>query len=256
MEGQTTFLTHTPPKSKTILLTDIANSQFDCRPSTSFIRSIQQSGGPFTPIIVYGEKGSYKIATGRRRAMACKLAGIASLPAMVYRTLSAYGAARVGIEENAHRSPNPTNEAVMFKGLQDELGCDVKTLAKDLILPVNYVKRRLRLFELHEDAFEALKRAEITLPMAERMMRLPRSEQKDLVNSGNKVTGEMIENRIKAGHVLQVDALFDQIKDVAPKRVQITEAEDVTVRMVLTAAQYKKLKGSIAKIAQRLGETI
>ncbi|MDR2657362.1 MAG: ParB/RepB/Spo0J family partition protein [Oscillospiraceae bacterium] len=93
--------------------------------------SIEQSG-ILQPIIVCPMQGRYRIVAGERRWRAARLAGLASIPAII-READAIGRMELALIENLQREDlNPVEEAAAIRALMDECGLTQESVSQRL----------------------------------------------------------------------------------------------------------------------------
>src|SRR5581483_445178 len=112
--------------------------------------------GVLQPIVVRrGERG-YELIAGERRLRAARLAGLATIPAVVRESDDA-DALREALIENIHREDlNPIELAEAFRELLEELGLKQETLAERLGVSRSHVANTIRLLALPADVQQLL----------------------------------------------------------------------------------------------------
>ena len=111
-------------------------------------RSIREVG-VLQPIVVRkGDDQGYELVAGERRLRAARMAGLATLPAIV-RTTDDTESLREALIENIHREDlAPLEQAAAFQELQDELGVTQEDLAKRLGHSRPHIANTIRLLNL------------------------------------------------------------------------------------------------------------
>jgi ParB family chromosome partitioning protein len=110
-------------------------------------RSIQEVG-VLQPIVVRRLNGGYELVAGERRLRAAKLAGLATVPAII-RTTDDTESLREALIENIHRQDlSPLEQASAFQELQDDLGATQEELAERLGHSRSHVANTIRLLQL------------------------------------------------------------------------------------------------------------
>lgn len=117
-------------------------------------------------------KGRYEVTAGGRRLAAAKMliadgtwTEDATVPVLV---LDAEAGTEASLAENFQRANmNPADECVAFRELIESGGHDVATIAKRFGLTARFVEGRLRLADLAEPVFEALRDGAISLEIAQ-----------------------------------------------------------------------------------------
>lgn len=108
----------------------------------------------------------YCIVAGERRWRASKLAGQATIPAII-RDLDDKAALEIQVTENVQRADlHPIEEANGFEALREKCDYSVADIAAKIGRPEKYVYHRLRLLDLPEATQEALWSGKIKLSQA------------------------------------------------------------------------------------------
>jgi ParB family chromosome partitioning protein len=111
-------------------------------------RSIQEVG-VLQPIVVRRLNGGYELVAGERRLRAARLAGLATVPAIIRDTEGATESLREALIENIHREDlSPLEQAAAFQELQEELGLSQEALAQRLGHSRPHVANTIRLLQL------------------------------------------------------------------------------------------------------------
>ncbi len=104
--------------------------------------------GVLQPIVVRKAESGYELIAGERRLRAAKLAGLATIPA-VLRESDDTESLREALIENIHREDlNPIELAEAFRELLEELGLKQETLAERLGVSRSHVANTIRLLAL------------------------------------------------------------------------------------------------------------
>jgi ParB family chromosome partitioning protein len=110
-------------------------------------RSIQEVG-VLQPIVIRRLDSGYELVAGERRLRAAKLAGLATVPAII-RTADDAESLREALIENIHRQDlSPLEQAAAFQELQDDLGVTQEELAQRLGHSRSHVANTIRLLHL------------------------------------------------------------------------------------------------------------
>jgi len=127
-----------------------------------------RSRGVIQPIILARVDDEFEVVAGHRRTLASKRAGRATIPAIVYPTMTS---AMEGIKyaENRFREDlNPADEAIWFSELLErDAGGDTEKLAAQLGEKRDYVENRLLLFQGDADVFAELQNGKIKVGVAQ-----------------------------------------------------------------------------------------
>lgn len=116
--------------------------------------------GLLQPIIVRSVGDEFVIIAGHRRYEACKLIGMAQIPAVIRET-SEQEALEESLIENVQREDiNPVEEAQCYRRLMDEHSYSIRDMAAKVHKSVGYVHGRLELLK-HADIAESVSKAAI-----------------------------------------------------------------------------------------------
>jgi ParB family transcriptional regulator, chromosome partitioning protein len=111
-------------------------------------RSIREVG-VLQPIVVRRLDGGYELVAGERRLKAARLAGLATVPAIIRDTEGATESLREALIENIHRQDlSPLEQAAAFQELQEDLGLSQEALAQRLGHSRPHVANTIRLLQL------------------------------------------------------------------------------------------------------------
>jgi ParB family chromosome partitioning protein len=110
-------------------------------------RSIQEVG-VLQPIVVRRAGDRYELIAGERRLRAARLAGLATVPAVIRESDDAESL-REALIENIHREDlNPIELAEAYRELLEELGLKQETLAERLGISRSNIANTIRLLQL------------------------------------------------------------------------------------------------------------
>lgn len=113
----------------------------------SLARSIREVG-VLQPIVVRPREDGYELVAGERRLRAAKLAGLATIPAVIRETDDTE-ALREALIENLHREDlSPLEQAAGFRELLEELGASHDELADRLGYSRSHITNTMRLLQL------------------------------------------------------------------------------------------------------------
>ena len=135
---------------------------FDDETLEALARSIREIG-VLQPIVVRKvEDDSYELVAGERRLRAARMAGLATVPAII-RMTDDTEALREALIENIHRQDlAPLEQASAFQELQDELGATQEDLARRLGHSRPHIANTIRLLNLPSQVQELLGEGRIT----------------------------------------------------------------------------------------------
>ena len=135
---------------------------FDDETLEALARSIREIG-VLQPIVVRKvEDDSYELVAGERRLRAARMAGLATVPAII-RTSDDTESLREALIENIHRQDlAPLEQASAFQELQDELGVTQEDLARRLGHSRPHIANTIRLLNLPAEVQGFLAEGRIT----------------------------------------------------------------------------------------------
>jgi ParB family chromosome partitioning protein len=138
-------------------------------------RSIREVG-VLQPVVVRPRDGGYELVAGERRLRAARLAGLASIPAIV-REGDDTESLREALIENIHREDlAPLELAAAFQELLEELGVTQETLAERLGYSRAHIANTIRLLSLPGDVQRLLAEGRIQAGHARALLGLPDDE--------------------------------------------------------------------------------
>jgi ParB family chromosome partitioning protein len=112
--------------------------------------------GVLQPIVVRKAGNSFELIAGERRLRAAKLAGLATVPAVIRESDDAESL-REALIENIHREDlNPIELAEAFRELLEELGLKQETLAERLGMSRSHIANTIRLLQLPAEVQQLL----------------------------------------------------------------------------------------------------
>lgn len=112
--------------------------------------------GVLQPIVVRKAGSGFELIAGERRLRAAKLAGLATVPAVI-RDSDDAESLREALIENIHREDlNPIELAEAFRELLEELGLKQETLADRLGMSRSHIANTIRLLQLPTEVQQLL----------------------------------------------------------------------------------------------------
>jgi ParB family transcriptional regulator, chromosome partitioning protein len=118
--------------------------------------------GVLQPVLVRPlREGSYELVAGERRWRAGKLAGLASIPALVSRYDDREALQAALIENMAREDLNPVEEARACVTLTQEFGLTYRQIAELVGRDKSVIANLMRLLQLSEEILELLERGEL-----------------------------------------------------------------------------------------------
>ncbi|MFN2590001.1 MAG: ParB/RepB/Spo0J family partition protein [Actinomycetota bacterium] len=143
-------------------------------------RSIREVG-VLQPVVVRPRDGGYELVAGERRLRAARLAGLASVPAIV-REGDDTESLREALIENIHREDlSPLQLAAAFQELLEELGVTQETVAERLGYSRAHIANTIRLLSLPGDVQRLLADGRLQAGHARALLGLPDDEARSAV---------------------------------------------------------------------------
>ncbi len=147
---------------------------------TALARSIREVG-VLQPVVVRSRDGGYELVAGERRLRAARLAGLATIPAII-REGDDTESLREALIENIHREDlGPLELASAFQELLEELGVTQETLAERLGYSRAHIANTIRLLSLPGDVQRLLAEGRIQAGHARALLGLPDDEARSSV---------------------------------------------------------------------------
>lgn len=135
-------------------------------------RSIQEVG-VLQPIVIRRRNGGYELVAGERRLRAAKIAGLATIPAVVRETDDTE-ALREALMENLHREDlAPLEMAAAFQELLEELGVSQEVLAERMGFSRAHIANTIRLLQLPAEVQRLLAEGRLQAGHARALLGLP-----------------------------------------------------------------------------------
>src|SRR6266542_4718760 len=143
-------------------------------------RSIREVG-VLQPVVVRPRDGGYELVAGERRLRAARLAGLATIPAIV-REGDDTESLREALIENIHREDlAPLELAAAFQELLEDLGVTQETMAERLGYSRAHIANTIRLLSLPPDVQRLLAEQRIQAGHARALLSLPDPEAMSLL---------------------------------------------------------------------------
>lgn len=160
--------------------------------------------GVLQPIVVRPDGDRFRIIAGHRRYEACKLIGLAQMPAIV-REASEHEAVEQALIENVQREDiNPIEEAQCYRRLMDEHKYSIREMAAKVHKSVGYIHGRLELLR-YPDVAESVGQAALGV-----------FEARELAKVENETERRALAQRIAAGEVNR-ETLKQEVKALTGK---------------------------------------
>lgn len=173
------------PHSEDVPLADLPRSLPGPDATAELCESVQRDG-MIEPVVIVRHKGKQYVVSGRRRIKAARQAEMVKVPARVYAfrddddpsTFIQFGVLLL----NGQRHDNPIADLVAIETLLSK-GASEAEIADATGLSILTVRSRLRLTALHGSLRDALRKGEITIPVAMRASKLPLPVQERLAKT-------------------------------------------------------------------------
>lgn len=150
-------------------------TMFDEESLESLARSIQEVG-VLQPVVVRRLDTGYELVAGERRLRAARLAGLATIPAVI-RDADDTDSLRDALIENIHRADlGPLELAEAFAELLEDLGVTQETLAERLGVSRPHIANTIRLLQLAPDVQHLLAEGRLTAGHGRALLGLDDSE--------------------------------------------------------------------------------
>lgn len=209
-------------------------------------RSIREVG-VLQPVVVRARDGGYELVAGERRLRAAKLAGLATIPAIV-REGDDTESLREALIENIHREDlAPLELAAAFQSLLEDLGVTQEMVAERLGYSRAHVANTIRLLSLPGDVQRLLAEGRIQAGHARALLGLPDDDARSTL--GLRAAAEALSVR-------QVEDLVRRYTDrpgaVAPRTQKapdpmVSEVEEILSEQLATRVRITlgRRKGKI-----------
>ena len=147
---------------------------------SALARSIQEVG-VLQPIVVRKRDDGYELVAGERRLRAARMAGLATIPAVV-RESDENESLREALIENIHREDlAPLELAGAFQELLEDLGVSQETLAERLGYSRAHIANTIRLLHLPGDVQRMLADGSLSAGHARALLSLPDADAQHAV---------------------------------------------------------------------------
>lgn len=198
---------------------------FDDTSLNDLALSIKQHG-IIQPLVLRRKNDKYEIIAGERRFKAAKIAGLASVPAVI-SNLDDNASAEVAIVENIQRKDlTAIEEAKSFQALLDKGYMTQDELARKMGLSQSAISNKLRLLTLDESVQDAILSEKISERHARTLLKVPSHEkQKELLNKiiNERLTVKQLEDEIKNMELTPNNEINVTSKPIAPKEEMLSD---------------------------------
>lgn len=179
--------------------------------------------------------GRYQLIAGERRLRACKLAGMESIPAIIYHFEDEKTAALSLLENLQREQLNPFEQAKALRDLLNLWNCTQEAAARKLGIAQPTLANKLRLLMLTQEQQDICTAAGLTERHARAVLRLPVSEQR------TKALRSAAEH---AYNVQQTEALVERLLTQKPKQRRTIMVKDVRIFVNTIDRAVKMMTGS------------
>jgi ParB family transcriptional regulator, chromosome partitioning protein len=210
-------------------------------------RSIREVG-VLQPVVVRVRPDGYELVAGERRVRAARLAGLATVPAVV-REGEESESLREALIENIHREDlSALQLAAGFQELLQELGVTQETLAERLGFSRAHVSNTIRLLSLPPDVQRLLAEGRIQAGHARALLGLPDDEARSSL--ALRIAAEGLSVR-------EVERLVKRFTDRGPARSpRLPAARDPSVGEVEDVLSRKLATSVRVTLGQRKGRVV
>lgn len=205
-------------------------------------RSIREVG-VLQPVVVRHRNGGFELVAGERRLRAARLAGLATIPAIVREGDDAESL-REALIENLHREDlGPLEMAAAFQDLLEDLGVTQETVAERLGFSRAHVANTIRLLSLPGDVQQLLAEEKIQAGHARALLGLPDDEARStlaLRAAAEGLSVRQVEDIVRNYTVRQTAAIGTG-RAVDPMMSEVEEilSEQLATRVVVMLGKRK-----------------
>ncbi|MFP5527583.1 ParB/RepB/Spo0J family partition protein [Peptococcus simiae] len=223
---------------------------FDEEALTDLADSIKQEG-VLSPLLVVEREGQTLLVSGERRLRAAKIAGLATVPAVV-RSLDDNAMATIALVENIQRADlNPLEEGRAYARLMESSGQSAAQVATAVGKSRAHVANMVRLLDLPAPVLDLLAEQKISAGHARALLGIP--DEGDLV--------ALAQEAAQLGYsVRQVEDLARRLKEdsepvpqPAPKKAKTAPGKDLYPAVSRQMSDFLQTKVQIQKKG-RVGE--
>lgn len=210
---------------------------FDDASLNDLASSIKQHG-IIQPLVLRRKNDKYEIIAGERRYKAAKVAGLASVPAVI-SNLDDNESAEVAIVENIQRKDlTAIEEARSYQALLDKGYITQEELARKMGLSQSAISNKLRLLTLDESIQEAILAEKISERHARTLLKVPSHEkQRELLTRiiNERLTVKQLEDVIKnmdnngdnltLNHEIKEETVIENVDNLNPSEIESERIE-------------------------------
>ena len=225
-----------------------------------------RSQGVMQPILVRPlPEGRYEIVAGERRWRAARLAGLASVPALVREVPDGHALAIALIENIQREDLNPLEQATGMKRLIDEFGMTHAQAAEALGRSRAGITNTLRLLELSPPVQELLREGKLDMGHARALLALPALKQIELARdaAARQLSVRQVEQRVSsllspaATRAVKrpdrdVARLQEEMAQQIGTRIEIKSAKGGSGRLVVYYSSHEQLDGLLERLRRSI----
>ncbi len=225
-------------------LTDIEPNPFQPRKTfdDSSLNELSQSiktQGVFQPILVRKSIIGYEIISGERRYRASKLAGLDTIPAIVY-DYDDKQMMEVGIIENIQREDlSVIEEAKSYQMLISNLKLTQKEVSERVGKSRSHIANMLRLLKLDDQVLTMISEGKITMGHAKVLVNI---EDKERIL---EIANQTVNNGLT---VREVEALAQEEKEVQPTQAKAKKVDEKTNELLRLETMMREKLDTRVKI--------
>ena len=221
---------------------------FDQKALEELSESIKENG-LFQPILLRETLVGYEIISGERRYRASKLAGLKTIPAIIY-DYTDQQMMEVALVENIQREDlSIVEEARSYQSLIDNLGYTQEQLANKVGKSRSHVANIIRLLKLDDDILESVDKGLLSMGHVKVLITIDdKKRQHQIVDqiisqNLNVRQTEELANSAKGKSTIKVKQRRDNetVKSARNKRIETIVREKLSVQVIVTGEK----KGSI-----------
>jgi ParB family transcriptional regulator, chromosome partitioning protein len=135
--------------------------------------------GVVQPVVVRpSQEGGYELIAGERRWRAARVAGLATVPAVVRETDDRDSLLLALVENVAREDLSPVDEARAYAALMDEFALGLGEVAEQVGRSKPTVSNRVRLLELPDDVLGLVERGQLSEGHARAVLAVPDGEER------------------------------------------------------------------------------
>jgi len=219
-------------------------SSFDAESLRELAESIKISGVMQPVVVRPGQDGRYTLILGERRCRAAKLAGLATIPAVV-RPVSDQQAAEMTIVENLQRQDlNCLDQARAYARLSQDFGMTQEQIGQRVGVSRETVANYVRLLKLPEPVQQYLREGKLGFSEARVLLRVMEPGQVE------KVADQAVNKSLS---VLLLEELVGQINLPVPKERQ-PKARWIDPNVLAMQTELERILGLRVQLKDRKGK--